>query len=58
MYRFEEDKYYRTSDPELLVIATPGTMAKWEVHGCRPSIHKIRQPRPLLGQGSERMARP
>ena len=36
MYRFEEDRYYRTSDPELLVIATPGTMAKWRCLGIGP----------------------
>lgn len=36
MYRFEDDRYYRTSDPELLVIATPGTMAKWRCRGIGP----------------------
>ena len=36
MYRFEDDRYYRTSDPELRVIATPGTMAKWRCMGIGP----------------------
>ena len=36
MYRFEDDRYYRTSDPELLVIATPGTMAKWRCLAIGP----------------------
>ena len=36
MYRFEDDRYYRTSDPELRVIATPGTMAKWRCLGTGP----------------------
>ena len=29
MYRFEEDRYYRTIDPDLIVMVTPGTMARW-----------------------------
>ena len=36
MYRFEDDRYYRTSDPELLLIAAPGTMAKWRCMGIGP----------------------
>lgn len=41
MYRFEDDRYYRTSDPELLVIATPGTMAKWRCMGVGPPFMKF-----------------
>ena len=29
LYRFEDERYYRTSDPELAVIASRGTLAKW-----------------------------
>ena len=37
MYRFEEDRYYRASDPELTVMVTPRTMAKWRRLGIGPS---------------------
>ena len=41
MYRFEDDRYYRTSDPELRVIAAPGTMAKWRCMGFGPPFMKF-----------------
>ena len=36
MHRFEPDRYYRTTDPELAVIATRGTLAQWRHHGRGP----------------------
>ena len=36
MMRFEPDKYYRTTDPELGIIATKGTLAQWRHRGEGP----------------------
>ena len=36
LYRFEDERYYRTSDPELAVIAGRGTLAKWRCMGIGP----------------------
>ena len=36
MRRFEPDKYYRTADPELGIIATRGTLAQWRHRGYGP----------------------
>ena len=36
LYRFEDERYYRTSDPELAVIASRGTLAKWRCMGIGP----------------------
>ena len=36
MTRFKPDQYYRTSDPALALIATPGTLAVWRCHGKGP----------------------
>ena len=35
--RFQDDRYYRTHDPELALIATRGTLAQWRCreHGPR-----------------------
>ena len=41
MNRFEPDRYYRTSDPELASLATPGTLAQWRHQGRGPSFHKF-----------------
>ena len=36
MYRFEPDRYYKTDDPALAVIATRGTLAQWRHRGDGP----------------------
>ena len=36
MNRFADDRYYRTTDPELAIIATRGTMAQWRHRGEGP----------------------
>ena len=41
MYRFEEDRYYRTNDPELIVMVTPGTMARWRRLGIGPPYFRF-----------------
>ncbi len=41
MRRFEDDRYYRPTDPEMAAIATPGTLAQWRYHGRGPSYYKF-----------------
>ena len=36
MNRFDDSRYYRTTDPELEVIGTRGTMAQWRHRGEGP----------------------
>ena len=36
MKRFEPNQYYRTTDPELGLIATRGTMNQWRHRGYGP----------------------
>lgn len=36
MKRFQDDQYYRTTDPALGVIATRGTLAQWRHRGEGP----------------------
>ena len=36
MHRFEDTRYYRTTDPELTIIGTRGTMAQWRHRGEGP----------------------
>ena len=36
MYRFEDTRFYRTTDPELTIIGTRGTMAQWRHRGEGP----------------------
>lgn len=36
MHRFEDTRYYRTTDVELEVIGTRGTMAQWRHRGEGP----------------------
>ena len=36
MRRFDPDRYFRTTDPELSVIATRGTLAQWRHRGEGP----------------------
>ena len=40
MHRFEPDRYYKTTDPELAVIATRGTLSQWRHHGRGPRYCK------------------
>ena len=41
MYRFEPDRYYKTTDPELAVIATRGTLSQWRHQGRGPRYLKF-----------------
>ena len=37
MQRFQDDRYYRTTDSELEIIATRGTMSQWRFRSYGPS---------------------
>ena len=39
--RFDDDKYYRTNDPALELIATRGTLAQWRCQGRGPKYLRI-----------------
>ena len=41
MTRFRDDRYYGTSDPELALIATRGTLAQWRCRGVGPKYSKF-----------------
>lgn len=41
MKRFEEDRYYVTSDPELRLIGTPGGLAQLRYQGRGPTYTKV-----------------
>ena len=51
MKRFEPDRYYRPSDPEMRLIATPGTLTQWRHQGRGPSWVKCA--RRVLYRGSD-----
>ena len=37
MQRFDPERYYRTTDPELKLIGTRGTLAQWRHRGQGPA---------------------
>ena len=37
MHRFDDSRYYRTTDSELGIIGTRGTMAQWRHRGEGPA---------------------
>ncbi len=39
--RFENDRYYRTTDPELAIVGTRGTMSQWRHRGEGPVFHRF-----------------
>ena len=41
MQRFDDDRYYRTTDDELAVIATSGTLAQWRSRGTGPTYTRF-----------------
>ena len=41
MHRFEPDRYYRTADPALAVIATRGTLSQWRHRGEGPRYVRL-----------------
>ncbi len=41
MERFAPDRYYRPTDPELAVIATPGTLCQWRHQSRGPRYCKL-----------------
>ena len=41
MHRFEPNRYYKTDDPELAVIATRGTLNQWRHQGKGPRYVKF-----------------
>ena len=40
MRRFDDDRYYRPTDPEMAVLGTPGTLAQWRHRGEGPPYVK------------------
>ena len=51
MHRFDDDRYYLTTAPELSVIATRGTLSQWRHRGEGPPYVKLGAR--VLYQGSE-----
>lgn len=51
MRQFQNDRFYRTSDPALSIIATPGTLAQWRHFGRGPAY--IRFGNRVLYRGSD-----
>ena len=41
MTRFDDQTYYKPSDPRVRVIGTPGTLRVWRCKGRGPRYHKI-----------------
>ena len=41
MHRFDPDRYYRTTDEELALIATRGTLSQWRHRGEGPPFLKL-----------------
>ena len=41
MHRFDPDRYYKTDDPALAVIATRGTMSQWRHRGEGPRYVRL-----------------
>ena len=41
MTRFEDQTYYKPSDPKVRVIGTAGTLRVWRCKGRGPRYHKI-----------------
>lgn len=41
MHRFEDDRYYVTTDPELELLGTPYALAKQRSRGEGPKYHKV-----------------
>ena len=57
MRRFQDDQYYRTTDEELSVIATRGTLSQWRFRGEGPPYVKFGESRSLRRPCVERLAR-
>ena len=38
--RFEDDRYYRPTDPDMRVLGTPGTLAQWRHRAVGPPYIK------------------
>ena len=51
MNRFEADRYYKTTAPDLEIIATRGTMSQWRHRGYGPPF--IRYGNRVLYRGSD-----
>lgn len=41
MRRFDPDRYYMTTDPELVLLGTPDALAKRRSRGEGPRYHKL-----------------
>ena len=48
--RFEADRYYRTTDPELAIFGAPSTLAQWRHGGQGPDF--VRFGNRILYRGS------
>ena len=53
MYRFENDRFYRTSDEALAVIGTRGTLAQWRHRSIGPPYHKLGTGGRVIYKGSD-----
>lgn len=51
MRRFDPNRYYRTTDPELAVLATRGTLSQWRHKGSGPAY--VRFGNRVLYRGDE-----
>ena len=51
MHRFDPDRYYRTSDPALAIVATKQTLAQWRYLGRGPTY--VRLGHRILYRGSD-----
>ena len=49
--RFDDDKYYRTNDPALELIAKRGTLAQWRCQNRGPKF--FRHGRRILYRGAD-----
>ena len=41
MYRFDDDRYYVTSDSELTILASRGTLSQWRHRGEGPPYSRF-----------------
>ena len=58
MTRFDPTRYYRTTDPELSILATRVTLAQWRHRGEGPAYFRFGNRVLYEGRGLERLARP
>ena len=50
---FDSSKLFMTTDPALLVLGRPSTLAHWRSEGRGPASHQARLPRRVRGSRAE-----